>query len=370
MLGQIEGGLIATGKHFPGRGASKTDAHYSVPVVDESAERMHDVHLAPYRKLIEHGLPAIMLAHSIYPAIDPDEEVATISKRIVTGLLREEMGFDGVVMTDSFTMAGLMMRVEVAEGVVRAIEAGVDLILLKDETALRGEVFNFVLESIRKGRLSEERVNESVARTLIMKERFGMLDGRKGIVDIDELRSVHADPEHRKIATQAAERSVVVLRKEGDIFPFKPGTKVLVVEEPFGLQREMNNSTAYCGAIYQRLRRHGVDAYFTDFDSKDIDKAWPVIQERASWCDVVVFTGYRRRGRDQVQMEAYERFLALGKPLIFVANSPYPMLVSPKLPTVLVTCHTGALSSYAVADILVGDVEPTGQFGFDPAKTY
>ena len=164
LLGFNDANLIATGKHFPGRGHSSQDAHFDVAVIGESRERMNAAHLAPYRALIQAGLPAIMLAHSIFPALDPSREVATISQPIVTGILREELGFDGVVMTDSFTMGGLANRYEIPDAAVRAIEAGVDLVLLKDENALRGEVYRGLFDAVRAKRLRRTRQSIRAAR--------------------------------------------------------------------------------------------------------------------------------------------------------------------------------------------------------------
>lgn len=369
MLGLHESGLIGAAKHFPGRGASSQDAHYTVPVIKESAERMRDVHVKPYRTLIANGLAAIMAAHSVYPSLDATEEISTVSRPIMTDLLRGELGFEGVLMTDSFTMAGLVMKYEVAEGVLRALEAGIDLILLKDENALRGEVHRAVVEAIKTGRLGEDDVNAKLTRTLRMKERFGLLDGAKGIVDVDALRQACAHPENWSTAREAAEKSLVVLRDRDGLVPLAGDAKVLVVEEPFGLQQEMNNETAYCGALYHRMLRNGADACFTDYAAQSIDDAWPVIQEMAHRCDVVVFTGHCKRGNID-RRTAFEKFLSLGKPLVMVANKPQQFLVPPEVGTVLVTCHTGVFSSQAAADVLCGKLGATGRYRFDPDKAY
>lgn len=369
MLGMHESGLIGAAKHFPGRGASAVDAHYTVPVIEESAERMRSIHLKPYRALIQNGLAAIMAAHSIYPSLDPTDEISTVSKAIMTDILRGELGFEGVLLTDSFTMAGLIKKYEVVEGALRAIEAGFDLILLKDENALRGELHAGVVEAIKSGRLSEEMVNEKITRVLSMKKRFGLLDGAKGIVDIDELHKAHANPENRAVGKESAEKSLVVLRDNDNLLPVAKDKKILVVEEPFGLQGEMNNSTAYCGAIYHRLLELGADAYFTDFRNEAIDEAWPAIEYKASFCDVVVFTGYCKRGNVE-RRKALEKFKTLGKPLVMVANKPYEYLVPPDMGTVIVTCHTGVYGNRAAADVVFGELKSESAYKFDPTKEY
>ncbi len=369
LKGFLESGCIPAAKHFPGRGASTSDAHYSVPVISESRERMQNIHLAPYRALIENGLPMIMAAHSVYPSLDASEEVSTISKAIMTDLLRSELSFDGVIVSDSFTMAGMIVRHEVAEGVIRSILAGMDLILMKDENELRAEVHAAVVEAIKSGRIPENRVYESLRRTLKLKERFGLLDGNQGIVDQKALAALSNNAENRRIAKAAAENSLVLLRDRDNLLPLTKEAKILVCEEPFGLMTEQNNSVAYCGALYHALLRHGYDALYADFNANNLDRSWPLIEQRAALVNIIVLTGYAKRGRP-CNRAAYERFLQLGKPVVFVGNSPYEKLVAPAMNTVLVTFHTAAVSSQAAADVLAGTLVPSGALRFDPTRKY
>ena len=368
LYGFTDANIIATGKHFPGRGQSSQDAHFDVAVIGESRERMNAVHLAPYRALIQAGLPAIMLAHSIFPALDPSREVATISKPIITGVLREGLGFDGVVMTDSFTMGGLANKYEIPDAAVRAIEAGVDLILLKDENALRGEVYRGLLDAVRTKRLSEDRVNQSVRRVLSAKARIGLLDGNCGIVDLERVNEKLFDAEHARVARQAAEKSVVVLRQQSGLLPLRPGTRVLVVEEISSVQRRLNDQVAYPGALYHALLAGGINATYTDFESASFDKAWEIVKLRAAQADLVIHTGfYERAGMNAKELHA--RFLTLGKPTIFVTNNPYDLIVSPEMQTVIVTFASFALSMQAVAQVLCGKLN-AARLNFDPTKGY
>jgi len=380
LLGFNDVNIVATGKHFPGRGQSAQDAHYDVNVIDESRERMDAVHLAPYRALIQAGLPAIMLAHSAFPALDPSGEVATISRPIVTGILREELGFDGVVMTDSFTMGGLANRYEIPDAAVRAIEAGVDLILLKDENALRGEVYRGLLNAVRAKRLSEERVEQAVRRMLSVKARVGLLDGNCGIVDLTRVEQKLFDPEHARVAVETAEKSVVVLRQQEKVLPIKPGTRVLVVEQVNALHRRLNDAAAHPGALYHALLERCVNAIYTDFDAASFEDAWQFAQARAADVDVIVHTGYYERasaniagagaaGSKTLMLEHHERFLTLGKPTVFVTNSPYPYIVSPKMLTVVVNFSSFAVSMRVAARVLCGELR-AAPLSFDPTKEY
>ena len=156
--------MIATGKHFPGRGDSAEDAHFKLPVIDVDKDTMLNRELLPYRRLAK-VLPSIMIAHSIFPAFDPDE-VATVSKKIVTGLLRDTIGFEGVITTDSMTMGALALRYGVANACAMALEAGADLVLMKAETSLVDETFSAFLQFVEEGRMSEPELDEKVYRVL------------------------------------------------------------------------------------------------------------------------------------------------------------------------------------------------------------
>jgi beta-N-acetylhexosaminidase len=142
--------FIATGKHFPGRGHSAVDAHFEMPVIKVDRDTMMSRELLPYRELIKRDLlPSIMIAHSIFPAFD-DADIATVSKKILTGLLRDTLGFDGVITTDSMTMGGVALRYGVANACAMALEAGADLVLMKAETALVGETFGKIKEFVQQ----------------------------------------------------------------------------------------------------------------------------------------------------------------------------------------------------------------------------
>lgn len=364
--------IIATGKHFPGRGSSVADVHFGVAVIDDDKERMRDVHLLPYKKLIEAGLPAIMLAHSIYPAIDPEQEIATLSRAVINDVLRTELGFDGVVMTDSFTMGGLVAKYDVDEAAVMCIQNGVDLILLKDENALRGEVYDALLKAVRTGRISEERLEDAVTHVLTAKERCGLLDGSGGIVAIDKVKEIIASDNIKSTAKEAAEKSLVVLRDENNMLPLKPGTKVFVVEELFNILGSLNNECSHVGALYEALLDRGVDATMVDFEANDsFEEIWPVIKKRAAEADVMIHTGFFNRGGNHEKRAGYhQRIASLDTPAIFVTNCPYKLVVPENSKTVLVTFSLFNRSFEAAAAAICGEFKPHAKLDFDPDVSY
>jgi len=182
---QIEGYqqfVVATAKHFPGHGDTAVDSHMARPVVGHGRERLFQVELLPFRRAIAAGVEAIMTAHMSVPAIEPDPRLpATLSRRVITGLLREELGYDGIIITDSLGMRGVSAEYDMVEASLLALEAGCDLLCASSHTYYGTFVYDAVFAAVRAGRISEERIEESARRVLRAKVRLGLL-GDVGIV--------------------------------------------------------------------------------------------------------------------------------------------------------------------------------------------
>ena len=366
LRGFDEAGVIAAGKHFPGRGESSEDVHFGLATINADRARMDAVHLAPYRALIEAGLPAIMLAHSVFPALDPSGEVATVSRTIIEEVLRGELGFGGVVMTDSFTMGGLIARYPVGEAAVKAVAAGVDLILLKDETALRGEVYHALLDAARNGDLSGGRIDEAVRRMLTAKERAGLLDGSRGEVDPEAAETAVWAPEHRETTAEAAQRSITRLRDRKGILPLGADLRLLVIEHLSPSQERRNDEWEYNGALCHALSEAGFATRFLDFDGTNHAAALEAAKDALGEIDAIIHTGWYNRGGG-MRPEMHRDFTALGKPSVFVTNSPYPDMVAPEMDAVLFVGNSNVWTLRQVAEILCGKAEPLDGLHFDPA---
>jgi len=167
-------GVVATAKHFPGLGDVKMDSHRDLPVTDKSLEQLMERELIPYLAVIEENVACIMSAHILLPALD-DTYPATLSEMILTGLLRDSLGFKGVIITDAMQMGGISKHFEVDEACVMAINAGADIILhcqFKKRMATAPECYARVLDAVKKGQIPEERLNEAVSRVLELKARY------------------------------------------------------------------------------------------------------------------------------------------------------------------------------------------------------
>ncbi|MEC0283374.1 glycoside hydrolase family 3 protein [Terribacillus saccharophilus] len=250
--------IAATAKHFPGHGDTATDSHYGLPLVTHDKDRLHAVELLPFQNAIDEGVDMIMTAHVQFPAFDDTTYIskkdgqeilvpATLSKKVLTGLLREEMGFEGVIVTDALNMKAIADNFGQEEAVVLALKSGVDIALMPAQVnSLEMEenlasVYNAVLEAIESGDLLMEQVNASVERILKLKEKRGILTPDNAPIEekVAESLKVVGNKEHLKKEKNMAEDAVTLLKNEDKTLPFKTkkGDNILVLA-PFDDQVE------------------------------------------------------------------------------------------------------------------------------------
>lgn len=250
--------IAATAKHFPGHGDTATDSHYGLPLVTHDKDRLQAVELLPFQNAIDEGVDMIMTAHVQFPAFDDTTYIskkdgqeilvpATLSKKVLTGLLREDMGFEGVIVTDALNMKAISDNFGQEEAVVLALKSGVDIALMPAQVnSLEMEknlasVYNAVLEAIESGDLPMEQVNASVERILKLKEKRGILTPDNAPIEEKVAKSlkVVGNKEHLKKEKNMAEDAVTLLKNEDKTLPFKPkkGDNILVLA-PFDDQVE------------------------------------------------------------------------------------------------------------------------------------
>ena len=235
IRGAHEGGLLVTAKHFPGHGDTATDSHLGVASVNVDRAHLDAVELVPFRRAIAAGVDAIMVAHVTVPALDPDpNHVATISPAVVTDLLKKQLGFNGIVVTDALDMAGLthLFANNIGRAAVEAFKAGNDLLIIPADL---GASYNAVLQAVRSGEISRERLDRSVLKVLKLKASLGLNDAR--LVDTSAITSEVAQPENLALGQQIADDAVTLVRDNGKVLPLKSsgtppaGLPYMTVEE-------------------------------------------------------------------------------------------------------------------------------------------
>lgn len=172
MRGLQSAGMLATAKHFPGHGDTAVDSHYAMPVVPHDRNRLDAIELRPFRSAIEAGVDAIMTAHVVFPAFEPDGLPATLSSRVLTGLLREELGFEGLVITDCLEMAAIADGVGVGEGAIQTVLAGADLVLVSHRRDRQLAAIEAVRAALGSGRIAPARVGAALQRVRRLKEKY------------------------------------------------------------------------------------------------------------------------------------------------------------------------------------------------------
>ncbi|MFI6811281.1 glycoside hydrolase family 3 protein [Nonomuraea sp. NPDC050328] len=203
VKGFADAGVAATAKHFPGHGDTTTDSHTGLPVIKHTRAQWEKLDAPPFRAAIAAGVDAIMTAHIVMPALDPSGDPATLSKPILTGILRGKLGFKGVISTDALNMEGVRTKYGDGEVAVRAVLAGADLLLMPPSL---DKAYTAVLGAVKSGRISAKRLDESVTRLLELRRARGFLD-RAPVASAEEANRVLRSAEHRKLAARITRAS-------------------------------------------------------------------------------------------------------------------------------------------------------------------
>ena len=370
--------VLATAKHFPGHGDTHTDTHRSLPVLDVDRARLERVELIPFRAAIDAGVASVMLGHLAIPSIDPTpvptrpaHESATdtpyaidasaagtmpasLSRPVIEGLLRRDLGFDGLVAGDAFDMGGLVAHFDAGEAAVRAIEAGSDLVLHSPDT---DAAIAAVKAAVRGGRISEARIDESVRRILRAKARVQLRGGTD-----DEIFRTVDNAEHRLIAAEIATRAITLVREERGVLPLRPESRVVIVNITDAPEASALFDTA---AAEVRRRAKKAPAVFSIDSRTRLDETQPIL-DAARNADVVILALSIRAvaGGGRLRMPEAARALAaqLRTHVIGVAfGSPYVLRDLPDLTTYLCAYGAQPVMQRAAVAALYGEAAITGK---------
>lgn len=187
VSGMKDKGVISSVKHFPGHGDTYMDSHEDMPVVEKGLDELNEIELIPFRRAVAGGVDMVMTAHILLPKLDT-EFPATLSRKIVTDLLREDIGFDGVVITDDMTMGAITKKYGIEEAAVLAVNAGVDLVLVAHGHETVVSTIERLVDAVRSGEIAVERMNESVARIIQLKEKYALADEEVESIDLERLQ--------------------------------------------------------------------------------------------------------------------------------------------------------------------------------------
>ncbi|MET9919443.1 glycoside hydrolase family 3 protein [Streptomyces sp. NPDC006435] len=357
VKGYQSSGIASTAKHFPGHGDTSTDSHTGLPVINHTREQWAELDAPPFRAAIAAGIDSIMTAHIVVPALDPAEDPATLSHPILTGILREELGYDGVVVTDALGMEGVRTKYGDDRVPVLALKAGVDQLLNPPSLDV---AWNAVLAAVKNGELTEDRLDESILRVLRLKAKLGLFDDP--FVSRREVDRTVGTRAHLAAADRIAERTTTLLANEGAVLPLsrRSHKNLLVVgADPASPSGTTGPPTTTLATAFGELG-YAATALSTGTapNKAKIDEAVAAAQGK----DAVVVATYNVSATSS-QRTLVSTLAATGVPVITVAiRNPYDIarLAGTGFVANLATYSWTDVELRAAARVIAGRVEPRG----------
>jgi len=359
LEGARAGGILTTAKHFPGHGDTRTDSHVDLPVVDADKARLEALELVPFRRAVAAGVDAVMTAHVAVPnVLGPEGPPATLSEFFLTELLREEMGFGGLVLTDALRMAAISDRYGVGEAAVLALEAGADVLLAPADV---WETLDAVVDAVETGRISRERLNASVERVLNMKARLGLYRDRS--VSLERIGEVVGSGAHRAFADSAASRSITLPRDRDGLVPADPRRTGRVLHVVFAREADL-----VAGREMDAL----LSEFFPSVTTRRLTPGSPPTAYQAlDWevgaAELVLVSTFvpPRSGAGEVAVpEETARFIQetqARRPTVVVSlGNPYLLSSFPKVGTYMLAWGPHEVSQRAAVRALVGETAISG----------
>lgn len=346
--------VAAVAKHFPGHGDTELDSHLALPAVQHGRQRLAEVELLPFRKAIAKNVSGIMTAHVVFPAIEPTPGLpATLSYRVLTGLLRDELGYEGLILTDCMEMAAISETFGTVEAAVMAVEAGADLILISQTEARQRGAFEAIVAAVKSGRIPEERLDQSLER--ILKVKHMLLSRAQPPLDLVGSR------EHIEIVRKAINRSITVVQDQGSL-PIREGTRILVVEPIKTAANIAEDRLVNVGTLAAALLGQGL----TNLEQMTVtaqvspEEHRAVLAKAQGFDMVVVVTSDAHRQKGQAGLvraliDAGRRVIAVG------ARTPYELAAFPDVPTYVAAYGSRPMVWDETAKVLVGKSRAAGR---------
>lgn len=345
---------LATVKHFPGHGDTAVDSHMNMPTITADRDRLNHVELVPFKAAIDAGVDSVMTAHIAVPALSPPDLPSTLSSAILTDLLKKDLGFKGIVVTDALEMAGIAKGFSTGDAAVRALEAGADVLLMPTDP---DAVIKAVTAAVQSGRLTRQRIQESVIKILAAKEKVGL--DKKRFADLEAIGDVVDSPESNEKAQEIADHAVTLVRNNGNLVPLAAPEKacyVIMPENRFGSEGQ-----AFMQELRKTVARPTVVTWDTTFSRQQLDEG----VGKLTGCESYVVAAFTSVGayRGTVGMlggelpHALEALMASGKPVALIAlGNPYVLRNFGGVTAYLATFSNVGPCEIAAARALLGQI--------------
>ena len=386
--GMQSNGVIATAKHFPGHGDTATDSHRGLPQIDVNRQRLDAVELVPFRAAVVAGVGSVMTGHIALPQLDPtavtplprdvkikpldtDESgevvvengtMPTTLSPVMNGLLRRDLNFDGLIVTDAMSMSGLTIYFTQEEASVRALEAGADLLLKPADV---DAAFRGVREAVLKGRLKEQRIDESARRVLAAKYDLGLV--RQKITPLDSIDKNVAGRESVELAREIAEHALTLVRNDDKLLPLKLKSDARI----FNLAITNGDDRLWISNTFvSAMTRAGREMETVVLDDRSTEEEVKKALEKAKRADIVIASLYGRVRTGQARSvglpepgaKALSELIKRESPLVGISfGNPYLLQSFPQLRTYLVAYGDMTSLQQATARALLGEIDVTGK---------
>ncbi|WP_366347085.1 beta-N-acetylhexosaminidase [Paenibacillus amylolyticus] len=384
IAGIQDAGIAATAKHFPGHGDTDTDSHLDLPIITHDRERVERLELIPFRAAIAEGVDAMMSAHIYFPALEPERLPVTLSHTVLSGLLRQELGYEGMIVTDCMEMDAIAVNYGTVDAAVMAVEAGADLVLISHTAKLQAEAFEALLAAVRSGRISERRIDESMNRLLMYKAKRGLLESGMGGASDDEVNIVVSNASlpkasnapalsswsernsslHQEVARRISENSITLVRDQLNMLPLKP-ERTLVITVATSVTTIADEQLAQTFTLGSALSIYGLDVVDLTVTPEEVTIRSARLLQAAEADDIrqiVVGTYNAGSPSGDPQCRLIGWIQQLGKPLAVVAlRSPYDLLALPDAQVYVAAYESRPLAMDSVAQALMGRIPFAGK---------
>ena len=357
VRGLQEAGVAATAKHFPGHGDTDTDSHHALPIVAVDRARLDSVELVPFRASIAAGAAGIMTAHIALPVIEASNIPATLSRGIMTELLRDSLDFDGLTVTDALTMEGIGEGYPIERSAVLAVQAGADILLMPSSVT---RAIDAVVAAVERGELTEARVSQSARRILELKARTDA--ARNPVVDLEALRAIVGAPEHWQAADDIAARAVTLLRDRDSLVPLPRDSTLLLIT--YAPERELDAGRIFASEVQRAVRRTNAVRISPSTSAGTLDS---LLVAAGSSHRTVISTYVRRiEGEGRVAIPLHiatwmDSIARRGRTVVVAQGNPYIVSQIPATGSYMVTFGIGPALERAAARALVGGAPITGR---------
>ena len=356
VRGVQDNGMMATGKHFPGHGDTNINSHLALPVVTASRARLDSVELPPFRAAIAAGVGAIMTFHGAMPSLDPSGAPGTLSPLVLSGLLRTEMGFTGLIISDAMDMRGVLDKYGAVEAAKLAVIAGSDILIQPENVT---ETIDAVMAGVREGRIPAARIDDAVRRILMAKARLGLQ--RSAQVNLARVRTVVGDTAIRRLAERVGERSITLVRDNAQLLPLlstgpQPARRILHVV--ISRSTNLGVGNAFATTLGTSAGRVRTVVLHPDDPFVDMSRLMPLVDSS----EIVLMASYMAQQWDVASAAAPDGLGALvnaiqqrGKPLVLIGfGNPYLGGQIPQAGSYLIAWNGSRAAQIAAARAMLG----------------